>query len=475
MLTKKLVSLVDISKNNNLRICAPFQLPNCKYDFISLIKMLKYYEAGSRPKGGIQYCDYDQALSLGGEQIGADGSVELSKAPYVSYEFYEECSKGKVQNGDILICKDGALTGKSCLVNTDLIPSNKIMVNEHVYVLRGNESVNQIFLFYLTRTNLFKMQVKDLAYRKKGQPGLNQEHLKQLKLPDVPFNIQEKIICKVLPLEQEIQRLKASLKRPLDIMDSIFMDILKINIPAAYSVSQTQRLQISTAKLALNNTNIRTSYRWCKLIDIQKNLFMDCKYIHKLGEYLTDTQNGWSPLCTEASNKLNVLGIDAINQDGILTFNNVKFSDDDSKKNISDFIIHKGDFFVSRGNTTQLVALSSVVENDLEDDYIFSDLMIRLSLNEKMIEKKYLTYVFNSSIGRLYFKYAAKGKNQTMVKVSSKELTDFLIPVPDLPIQKHIVLEISKQLEEQNTIRNKMTAIRNEIDTIVESTIFVQQ
>ena len=97
------------------------------------------YESGSRPKGGIFEYGEDEVINLGGEQIGRDGSVDLSKIPYVSYEFYKKSQKGKVQHMDILICKDGALTGKTCIVDSDLFPHDKIMVNEHVYIIRANE------------------------------------------------------------------------------------------------------------------------------------------------------------------------------------------------------------------------------------------------------------------------------------------------------------------------------------------------
>ena len=90
------------------------------------------FNSGSRPTGGVGQLK-DGALSLGGEHIGRNGRLDLSNAKYVSCEYYESNAKGHVIEGDILLCKDGALTGKVCIVNADTLPTTSIMVNEHVH------------------------------------------------------------------------------------------------------------------------------------------------------------------------------------------------------------------------------------------------------------------------------------------------------------------------------------------------------
>ena len=127
---------------------------------------------------------------MGGEQIGTDGSLNINKIPYVPLDYYENATKGKIYDGDILLCKDGALTGKTCQVDLRLLPHDKVMANEHIYVVRANNKINQKFLFYLMRTDFFQNQVKDFAFHKKGQPGLNSDHIKAIKIPDVPFDTQ---------------------------------------------------------------------------------------------------------------------------------------------------------------------------------------------------------------------------------------------------------------------------------------------
>ncbi|MDP2060686.1 MAG: type I restriction enzyme HsdR N-terminal domain-containing protein [Flavobacteriaceae bacterium] len=91
--------------------------------------------------------------------------------------------------------------------------------------------------------------------------------------------------------------------------------------------------------------------------------------------------------------------------------------------------------------------------------------------DETRIDKKYLALLFNSFFGRLYFKYASKGKNQTMVIISSSELYDFYLPIPDIEIQRKIVKKIQTQIEAQNHIDQEIEINRAKINLILEEAI----
>lgn len=54
-----------------------------------------------------------------------------------------------MKNNDILMCKDGAFTGKVCFVYDKILPQIGVMVNEHVYIFRGKPNIiHQSYLFY---------------------------------------------------------------------------------------------------------------------------------------------------------------------------------------------------------------------------------------------------------------------------------------------------------------------------------------
>ena len=97
----------DFAKYPNLRIGTYYHLPELKYPYRPFKEVIDTIESGSRPTGGINPFDQGQAISLGGEQIGADGTLCLDRIPYVSFDYYHSVNRGRVKDKDILIlsCK----------------------------------------------------------------------------------------------------------------------------------------------------------------------------------------------------------------------------------------------------------------------------------------------------------------------------------------------------------------------------------
>jgi type I restriction enzyme M protein len=173
-------------KKNKYSLVGSFYVDNKfrnKKGFLPLKDVICVLEAGSRPRGGVSNISTG-AISLGGEHIGIDGRITLKNIKYVPKDFYNKCKKGFVKQFDILICKDGALTGKAALFNDiSLFNQKDIMVNEHVYIVRGNDKINQKYLFYMLRSHNLQNQIKEKAFNKSAQPGLNQTIMQNLLIP----------------------------------------------------------------------------------------------------------------------------------------------------------------------------------------------------------------------------------------------------------------------------------------------------
>ena len=462
-----IIDFTELKTKDSLRLWVPFILPKLKYKYEKINNFLDFCESGNRPKGGIREEDIGEAISLGGEQIGSNGNLNLAKIPYVSFKYYENTKKGKIKDNDILICKDGALTGKTCLVDFSKFPAREVMVNEHIFILRGNKNINQMFLFYYTSTNLFQSQIKDLAYKKKAQPGLNTTHFKKIKIPLIPKLKQNQFVIQIEPIEREIKKIQTKIIDPQKIINKVFAREFKFDLKRIEEEEQRKHFFVSSS-FAFRNSNLRSSVRWHKISPIQQAMYKNIKVIKKLGDYIISTKNGWSPSCSIDDTLNLVFGLNCISKSGIINYDDMKISDQ-TCSNIESFFVQNNDLFVSRGNTIDLVALSSVVENlPVKKNIIFPDLFIRLDIDETRLNKKYLSLLFNSMIGRYYFKYSAKGKNQTMVKISSDELLNFYLPVPSMKIQQKIILEIQDELEQQEKYRKQIIIKKNKIISILD-------
>ncbi|MDE2750673.1 MAG: N-6 DNA methylase [Chloroflexota bacterium] len=149
-------------------------------------------ETGSRPKGGVSEFS-DGIPSLGGEHIDADnGTIDMTQMKFVPKSFWENMKTGHAKEGDILICKDGAQTGKCARLKDD---ENPYCVNEHVFIVRSKQSeLNAQYLHYFMMSSFFQKQVKMYAFNKKGQAGLTRGHIKRIQLFLPSLHDQERIV-----------------------------------------------------------------------------------------------------------------------------------------------------------------------------------------------------------------------------------------------------------------------------------------
>lgn len=205
----KVVDMLDFSRvdftkalslNPSKKVEIESKYPLEKIDLITSGKI----ESGSRPKGGVGNID-SGAFSLGGEHIHAtSGYLILDTPKYVPLSFFEKAERGIVQKNDILICKDGALTGKVALVKNEF-NNIKAMINEHLFILRCDNLNTQLYLFNILYSGsgqeLLKANITGSA-----QGGLNSTNLKNMKIPLPPLDIQEKIVSECQKIDDEVQK-----------------------------------------------------------------------------------------------------------------------------------------------------------------------------------------------------------------------------------------------------------------------------
>jgi len=152
-------------------------------------------ESGSRPKGGI-----DKELKEGIASVGAENVIGLGKYNYQSEKliteaFFENMKRGKIENKDILIYKDGAYIGKTTLFQDDF-PHIKCCVNEHVFLLKSKDELYQNYLFFTLYQKLYFDKMQQLNANA-AQPGINQESLKSLRILWPSENVIEEFNNKV--------------------------------------------------------------------------------------------------------------------------------------------------------------------------------------------------------------------------------------------------------------------------------------
>ncbi len=465
------IKFSDLNSDELFRMDSKFHFLNKKYgwnifnskddNLISLKDILAptyeifKYEDGEEYKG----------IPTGRDYLNEFGDIISHQV--VTKEAHPNRLKYKVNSNCILI---SSLKGaKAPALSFDFDLSNYVFSNGF-YVFKVSALWNKKFILYLLRTNTIKNILDNNIYRGIGISSYREDDLLKVQIPNIDLTLQDNAITQIEPIEQEIQDFKSQKKDNLEIISDVFLKEFNIDLEEVKILDNTKQFNLKLQDTILKNDLIRTSFKWHKLEIIQSYMYKDIKCIEKLSKFIISTKNGWSPLSSEVEEGIPILGQEHILRNGKISLSASKYTVL-TRNNIEDFYIKNNDFFVSRGNTVELVAMAGLVTDDIEDDILYPDLYIKIDFDEKYINKQYMAYLFNSFFGRIYFKHVAKGKNQTMVKVSSKELYDFHVPLPNKTIQQEIVDKIQTQLNSQKEIDKQIENKQGEISKIIEDCI----
>ena len=156
-----------------------------KYEIVPLGNLVEIF-SGSRDKGGKKS---EGIPSIGGGQISKDGNITKDKMVFISKEHFKKMKKGQLEDGDILIVKDGATTGKTGIYRGEF---EHAAINEHVFALRGDQSkILNFYLLYLLKTTKFKDILQPYIQGIIG--GINLS-IKEIKIPLPPLEVQQEIV-----------------------------------------------------------------------------------------------------------------------------------------------------------------------------------------------------------------------------------------------------------------------------------------
>ena len=245
-------------------------------------EIIEIIESGNRPKGGVGNIE-EGVFSLGGEHIHANnGYLNLSNPKYIPLEFYQNSTRGKIEENDILICKDGALTGKVAIVRKEFFNS-EAMVNEHLFKLRCLSLDKQKYIFYFLLASqgqtLLKANITGSA-----QGGINSTNLKSIKIPLPLKSVQEQIVKECEAVDKAVDKAE---KEILDYKNEIEQEVQQV-ISAGYAMKKIGEIFETSSGGTPSSRN--TEYYqggdipWINSGEVSKRkIFKADKYITELG------------------------------------------------------------------------------------------------------------------------------------------------------------------------------------------------
>lgn len=238
----------------------------------ALISYIKTIESGLRPVGGVNTED-GEIPSLGGENIVQTGGIKYDTIKLITKEFYANLNRGKLQEGDVLINKDGANTGKVGIYFP--LKFDEAAINEHLFLLRGfSEKVDQFYLYYILLSEEGQKQIFN-RITGSAQPGLNANFIKKFKFTPPSLPTQRKIARILSTADAVIEKTQAAIAKYKAIKQGVLHDLF------------TRGIDPATNKLRPTYEDAPHLYKPSKLGWIPKE-WEDCK----MGKYILENLYG---------------------------------------------------------------------------------------------------------------------------------------------------------------------------------------
>ena len=163
----------------------------------------------------------------------------------------------------------------------------------------------------------------------------------------------------------------------------------------------------------------------------------------ELGEVIeSKPKNGYSGSPVDYVTNLKVLSLSATTL-GKMDLSKFKYLDEAIPLD-SPCRCRRGDIYLQRGNTRELVGTAAIFESN-EEDYIYPDLMIRVRADQNKIRSHYLLTVLQSGPVREFLTRNAVGAAGSMPKINQGIVESIPIPLPPLATQQAIVAEIEAE------------------------------
>lgn len=245
---------ISLNPSNSMQSEMSNPFINSKFELVRLKDFVLDIQTAKRPSGGVGKYE-NGALSLGGEHIdNKSGYIKLDNPKYVPIEFYESFAlqdKGIVKQFDILICKDGALTGKIAMVRNEFIRKSA-MINEHIFLLRCDNIAKQKYLFYILHSYSGQQALKS-KITGSTQGGINKTNLESILIPNADFEIQKQIVAECEKVEEQYNTIRMSVEEYQNLIKAILQKCGIIDYGGGYELNSIlENLQKLEFKLDFN-------------------------------------------------------------------------------------------------------------------------------------------------------------------------------------------------------------------------------
>jgi len=390
-------------------------------------------------------------------------------------------SKYILNNNDILFARSGATVGKTYIHKVKKINYKAFFAGYMIRFIVNPNIIIPDFLFIYTQLSVYKKWGK-ATQRAAGQPNINAEEYKSLKIPLPPLEIQQQIVDLYEKAYTEKQQKEAEAQRLLDSIDDYLLGELGITLPKeeeclqqttnkhnSYNLDNDNPL-VKKGRLFLTNLSevtgkridpdYNSKYFYCLFQSLNNSIYP----FERIKKYLKAIKTGTTP-----NQKLNAFTTEK--KIPFLRNTNLKKYEIDIENTkyirtkYKDFLTfsYKNEVIMCIAGT---IGISSVNVYDMPISINQNVSSLRFS---KEINPFFISYWFNTNI---FFSLAKRASSvATILYLNNDNLKSLPIPIPPLEKQNEIATHISQIRSKANVLKQQGKEILEQVKQEVEQMI----
>lgn len=354
----------------------------------------------------------------------SNGTVNINKVGYVADLEKKDIEKYKLIEGDILFSHINSLEhiGKTAIYENN---SNLLLHGVNLLLLRPNKEIAiPKYLQYFFRNLRNSKFFWSIANKSVNQASINQSRLSKIEIPVPSIETQQKIVS-ILEKAEETKKLRAQAgDLTQQLLQSVFLEMFgdPVQNPENWSIKQLKEC----IKIPLNS--------------------------------------GWSPKCSDDINGIPVFSLANLQDQGLSNEVTKYYSGNTPKKRVD---LEIGDLLISRSNTLELVGRIGRY-NGKPEEVIYPDLMIRIRLNENLLNSLFFEKYMQSDSIRKLIQKISHGTSGSMVKISQSSLLKMPVILPPIEVQQKFASIVQKIFQVNEFKKNSSLEINNLFDSLMQ-------
>lgn len=326
-----------------------------------------------------------------------DPEIQYAQANKITRERYTESPEIMLQNGDVLLTKDGSTIGTVNVVRDLPGPAT---VNGSIAVLTPTSELDGRYLYWFIASS-YAQSIFARLRGGMGVPHLFQRDINRIKMPH-PHPNEQRAIADYLDSETaRIDTLIGEQQRLIEMLRERRTAVI------AHATSQGGYVEFRRVIAAL--------------------------------------RQGWSPNCenrpADGVTEWGVLKVGCANTGRFDPTENKRLPDEETPR--PEFAVRRGDLVMSRSNTKDLVGAAAVVDGDYPR-LLLSDLTYSISLTADA-DAAFVAYALASPGMRVQISAASKGMSHSMQKISQRDIRELRLRLPAPDEQRRVSAHLDEQ------------------------------